>query len=223
MTLATTVRSPSSAGPCRARSCSPRSTRCRAAGSWPGSGPGSSARDYEAAGVPFEERWPRFDDSIGALRRCRAATSAAPSQPAWSRGPRRGIASWGSPRGLRRVARLGDGWLASGYNTTPERFGACRAALPGCAPERDRDDVAVRDRGPRGGRADARRRARPDARPQRRRAARAGAADRRRPRTARSGSARSGRRAPSGSSCGRWRTSCEQLERFRADVVPLVR
>ena len=33
----------------------------RAAGSWPGFGPGSSARDYEAAGVPFEERWPRFD------------------------------------------------------------------------------------------------------------------------------------------------------------------
>ena len=28
----------------------------------------------------------------------------------------------GSPPGLRRVARLGDGWLASAYNTTPERF-----------------------------------------------------------------------------------------------------
>jgi alkanesulfonate monooxygenase SsuD/methylene tetrahydromethanopterin reductase-like flavin-dependent oxidoreductase (luciferase family) len=29
------------------------------------------------------------------------------------------IGSWGSAAGLRRVARLGDGWLASAYNTTP--------------------------------------------------------------------------------------------------------
>ena len=29
-----------------------------------GLGPGSSARDYEVAGVPFEERWPRFDDAL---------------------------------------------------------------------------------------------------------------------------------------------------------------
>ena len=32
------------------------------------------------------------------------------------------IASWGSPAGLRRVAGAGDGWLASAYNTSPERF-----------------------------------------------------------------------------------------------------
>ncbi len=32
------------------------------------------------------------------------------------------IGSWGSPAGLRRVARLGDGWLASAYNTTPAGF-----------------------------------------------------------------------------------------------------
>ena len=37
-------------------------------------------------------------------------------------GPPHWIASWGSPAGLRRVARLGDGWLASAYNTTPDRF-----------------------------------------------------------------------------------------------------
>jgi len=87
-----------------------------------GLGPGSSARDYEAAGVPFEERWPRFDASIAALR-----SQLPDGPPLW-------IASWGSPAGLRRVARLGDGWLASGYNTTPERFGECRAALPGSLP-----------------------------------------------------------------------------------------
>ena len=33
------------------------------------------------------------------------------------------VGSWGSDAGLRRVARLADGWLASAYNTTPEQFG----------------------------------------------------------------------------------------------------
>src|SRR5215208_2416243 len=31
-------------------------------------GPGSSARDYAAVGIPFEERWKRFDEAIQALR-----------------------------------------------------------------------------------------------------------------------------------------------------------
>jgi alkanesulfonate monooxygenase SsuD/methylene tetrahydromethanopterin reductase-like flavin-dependent oxidoreductase (luciferase family) len=39
------------------------------------------------------------------------------------------IGSWGSAAGLRRVARLGDGWLASAYNTTPAGFAAARARL----------------------------------------------------------------------------------------------
>jgi alkanesulfonate monooxygenase SsuD/methylene tetrahydromethanopterin reductase-like flavin-dependent oxidoreductase (luciferase family) len=36
-----------------------------------GVGPGSSERDYAAAGVPFAERWARFDDALvaRALRR----------------------------------------------------------------------------------------------------------------------------------------------------------
>ena len=33
-----------------------------------GVGPGSSAQDYEAVGIDFEERWPRFDEAIQALR-----------------------------------------------------------------------------------------------------------------------------------------------------------
>ena len=37
-------------------------------------------------------------------------------------GPPIWIASWGSKFGLRRAARLGDGWLASAYNTTPVKF-----------------------------------------------------------------------------------------------------
>jgi alkanesulfonate monooxygenase SsuD/methylene tetrahydromethanopterin reductase-like flavin-dependent oxidoreductase (luciferase family) len=39
------------------------------------------------------------------------------------------IGSWGSPAGLRRVARLADGWLASAYNTTPEQFATAREHL----------------------------------------------------------------------------------------------
>lgn len=33
-----------------------------------GVGPGSSARDYAAAGIPFEERWPRLDEAVRYMR-----------------------------------------------------------------------------------------------------------------------------------------------------------
>jgi alkanesulfonate monooxygenase SsuD/methylene tetrahydromethanopterin reductase-like flavin-dependent oxidoreductase (luciferase family) len=32
------------------------------------------------------------------------------------------IGSWGSDPGLRRVAKYGDGWTASAYNITPDKF-----------------------------------------------------------------------------------------------------
>jgi alkanesulfonate monooxygenase SsuD/methylene tetrahydromethanopterin reductase-like flavin-dependent oxidoreductase (luciferase family) len=37
------------------------------------------------------------------------------------------------------VARAGDGWLASAYNTTPERFSAARALLARALEDRGRD------------------------------------------------------------------------------------
>jgi alkanesulfonate monooxygenase SsuD/methylene tetrahydromethanopterin reductase-like flavin-dependent oxidoreductase (luciferase family) len=49
------------------------------------------------------------------------------------------IGSWGSEAGLRRVARLGDGWLASAYNTTPESFAAARDRLAAELERRGRD------------------------------------------------------------------------------------
>jgi alkanesulfonate monooxygenase SsuD/methylene tetrahydromethanopterin reductase-like flavin-dependent oxidoreductase (luciferase family) len=122
MTLATTVLLPVIRGPVQSAKLLAAIHELSGGRLVAGLGPGSSARDYEAAGVPFEERWPRFDDSIRALR-----SQLPDGPPLW-------IASWGSPAGLRRVARLGDGWLASGYNTTPERFATCRAALPGSLP-----------------------------------------------------------------------------------------
>jgi alkanesulfonate monooxygenase SsuD/methylene tetrahydromethanopterin reductase-like flavin-dependent oxidoreductase (luciferase family) len=82
-----------------------------------GVGPGSSERDYEAVGVPYEDRWRRFEEATATLR------ELLPGTPVW-------IGSWGSAAGMRRVARLADGWLASAYNTTPERFQAARESLP---------------------------------------------------------------------------------------------
>jgi alkanesulfonate monooxygenase SsuD/methylene tetrahydromethanopterin reductase-like flavin-dependent oxidoreductase (luciferase family) len=59
--------------------------------------------------------------------------------PAQPKGPPIWIGSWGSTAGLRRVARLGDGWLASGYNTTPESFAADWVTLSGMLEVEGRD------------------------------------------------------------------------------------
>jgi alkanesulfonate monooxygenase SsuD/methylene tetrahydromethanopterin reductase-like flavin-dependent oxidoreductase (luciferase family) len=95
-----------------------------------GVGPGSSPRDYEAVGLPFEERWQLFDASITVLR-----DHLADSVPLW-------IGSWGSPAGLRRVARRGDGWLASGYNTSPALLAAGREELALFLLERGKDPAS---------------------------------------------------------------------------------
>jgi alkanesulfonate monooxygenase SsuD/methylene tetrahydromethanopterin reductase-like flavin-dependent oxidoreductase (luciferase family) len=84
-----------------------------------GLGPGSSRDDYAMVGAAFDERWKLFARAVGEVR----SLLGAGAPPIW-------LASWGSPAGMRRVARLGDGWLASGYNTTPARFRDGVAALP---------------------------------------------------------------------------------------------
>jgi alkanesulfonate monooxygenase SsuD/methylene tetrahydromethanopterin reductase-like flavin-dependent oxidoreductase (luciferase family) len=97
-----------------------------------GIGPGSSAADYEIAGVPFEQRWARFDESARFLRHTlRAADPALRPAPGRPGGPPIWVASWGSPAGLRRAARLGDGWLGSAYNVTPAQAAAARETLAG--------------------------------------------------------------------------------------------
>jgi alkanesulfonate monooxygenase SsuD/methylene tetrahydromethanopterin reductase-like flavin-dependent oxidoreductase (luciferase family) len=93
-------------------------------------GPGSSKRDYDAVGLSFEERWKRFDETVTALRRLVGPDSPLTPRPRQMGGIPLWIGSWGSDAGLRRVARLADGWLASAYNTTPERFAVARAELP---------------------------------------------------------------------------------------------
>jgi len=100
-----------------------------------GVGPGSYPPDYEAGGLSWSERWPRFEEAIRALRALwrpdgepfegtfysTRGIRLEPA-PAQSGGPPIWVGSWGSDAGLRRVARLGDGWVASAYNTSPDRF-----------------------------------------------------------------------------------------------------
>jgi len=107
-----------------------------------GVGPGSSTRDYAAVGVPFEERWKRLDEAVMTMRAL-WRHHGSPFQgdfyttegitlephPARQPGPPIWIGSWGSEAGLRRTARLGDGWLASAYNTTPEHLADSRRQL----------------------------------------------------------------------------------------------
>ncbi|MGC4962588.1 LLM class flavin-dependent oxidoreductase [Gordonia sp. DT218] len=107
-----------------------------------GVGAGSSAADYALSCVDFDERWPRFEEAVRLLRsqlgrddgpssRGRFYPDPTPLAPQPKRAgrPPVWIASWGSPAGLRRVARLGDGWLASAYNTTPDHLALGREVL----------------------------------------------------------------------------------------------
>jgi probable F420-dependent oxidoreductase len=151
MTLATTVTVPVLRGPAATAKMLAAIDLLSGGRLLVGLGPGSSARDYELVGVRFEERWKRLDEAVEALRAywraddvafrgsfySTAGFSLTPT-PVQRPGPPIWIGSWGSPAGLRRVARLADGWLASGYNTTPELFARAWSDV--------RAEVAVRGR-----------------------------------------------------------------------------
>jgi alkanesulfonate monooxygenase SsuD/methylene tetrahydromethanopterin reductase-like flavin-dependent oxidoreductase (luciferase family) len=118
-------------------------------------GPGSSADDFASVGIDFDERWARLDESFGVLRAFWAADGAPfagrfyssegirleplPAQPG---GPPIWVGSWGSDAGLRRAARLADGWLASAYNTTPADFGEAWNRLRELLPAYGKDPAA---------------------------------------------------------------------------------
>jgi alkanesulfonate monooxygenase SsuD/methylene tetrahydromethanopterin reductase-like flavin-dependent oxidoreductase (luciferase family) len=102
-----------------------------------GVGTGSMFRDYEVVGMDHNEMWPRFEEGVKAMRTYLTAGAQPfkgsfydtegvnlepkpdqkPSLPIW-------IGSWGSDAGLRRVARLADGWLSSAGpgHQSPEQF-----------------------------------------------------------------------------------------------------
>lgn len=105
-----------------------------------GLGPGSSKADYDAVGVPFDERWPRFDEAVRLVRALvRGETTSSgrfysaglrlapiPDPP-----PRVWFGSWGSDLRLAAMAAVADGWFASAYNATPSQYAAARARLDG--------------------------------------------------------------------------------------------
>ena len=142
MTLATTVALPVVRGPVPLAKTLGAIDRLSGGRLIVAVGPGSAQPDYEAVGVDFAERWERLEEAVHALRALwrsdRApfigrfySTEGITLEPRPSRpdGPPVWIGSWGSEAGLRRVARLGDGWLASAYNTTPELFDEAKAYL----------------------------------------------------------------------------------------------
>jgi probable F420-dependent oxidoreductase len=152
MTLATTVAVPVLRGPAATAKTLAAIDLLSGGRLVVGVGPGSSARDYELVGVPFGERWKRLDEAVHALRAywrgdgdpfegafysTTGFTLAPP--PAQRPAPPIWIGSWGSAAGLRRVASLADGWLASGYNTTPELFAEAWSAVRAEVAARGRD------------------------------------------------------------------------------------
>jgi len=104
-----------------------------------GLGPGSSRADYAAVGIPFNERWARFDEAfrvVRALVRGEGPVEAgrfypveSPLAPLPEPAPATWIGSWGSERRLEAMAPVADGWFASGYNTTPTRYAEVRSRL----------------------------------------------------------------------------------------------
>jgi probable F420-dependent oxidoreductase len=151
LTLATTVMLPVLRGPVAAAKALAAVDRLSGGRLIAGVGAGSSADDYEAAGVDFAERWPRFDEAIPAMRSLwrpedppfvgrfySTERVALEPRPVQRDGPPIWVGSWGSPVGLRRVARLADGWLASAYNTTPTMFGEAWRALRSLLPTYDK-------------------------------------------------------------------------------------
>jgi alkanesulfonate monooxygenase SsuD/methylene tetrahydromethanopterin reductase-like flavin-dependent oxidoreductase (luciferase family) len=105
-----------------------------------GVGPGSSKKDYDVCGISYEDRWKRFDEALQILQLLWNTESGEPRlanfdgiyykmrnvstepQPVQKPHPPILIGSWGSEAGLKRVAKYGDGWMASAYNITPEKF-----------------------------------------------------------------------------------------------------
>ena len=118
-----------------------------------GVGPGSHKGDYDVCGIPFEQRWSRFNEALEILHifwnngtreeqdddDLRSSTStlhvdyngkyyqlekiSIGPKPFQKPHPPIFIGTWGSSEaGLRRAAKYGDGWMASAYNITPDKF-----------------------------------------------------------------------------------------------------
>ena len=105
-----------------------------------GVGPGSNRGDYDACGIDFNEKWPRFSEALEILVSLLSSDNNSgrsidymgkyyslkemllTPKPVQKPHPPIYIGSWGSEIGLKRVAKYGDGWMASAYYITPAKF-----------------------------------------------------------------------------------------------------
>ena len=106
-----------------------------------GVGPGSHRGDYDACGIDFNERWPRFSEALQILVRLLSNSDYSNSAPFSYKGkyytlkdifltpkpiqkpnPAIYVGSWGSDIGLKRLAKYSNGWMASAYNINPAKF-----------------------------------------------------------------------------------------------------
>jgi alkanesulfonate monooxygenase SsuD/methylene tetrahydromethanopterin reductase-like flavin-dependent oxidoreductase (luciferase family) len=107
-----------------------------------GVGPGSHRGDYDACGIDFNERWPRFSEALEILVKLLSNSNSTSGsrafdysgqyynlkdillmpKPVQKPHPPIYVGSWGSDVGLKRLARHSNGWMASAYNITPEKF-----------------------------------------------------------------------------------------------------
>ena len=104
-----------------------------------GVGPGSHRGDYDACGIDFSERWPRFSEALQVLVKLLSNNNGSKPldykgkyytlrdtlltpKPVQKPHPPVYVGSWGSEVGLKRVAKYSNGWMASAYNITPEKF-----------------------------------------------------------------------------------------------------
>lgn len=129
--------------------------------------PGSSALGHQLAGIQEGTLWPELEmttrlvrqllghepipgqdqawleagsdavvDSATAVGRLRSACDEFGAPPVW-------LASWGSPAGIRRVARCADGWLASAYALSVEDLADRRRELHEAAERVGRDPATL--------------------------------------------------------------------------------
>jgi alkanesulfonate monooxygenase SsuD/methylene tetrahydromethanopterin reductase-like flavin-dependent oxidoreductase (luciferase family) len=152
MTLATTVALVAVRGPVPMAKALAAIDRLSGGRLLVAAGPGSSPGDYHSVGIEFEQRWARLDEAVRTLRVLWGkdpepftgrfySTDGIDLRPlpVQAGGPPIWIGSWGSEAGLRRVARLGDGWLASAYNTTPASFAEALSRLDGYLADHGKD------------------------------------------------------------------------------------
>jgi alkanesulfonate monooxygenase SsuD/methylene tetrahydromethanopterin reductase-like flavin-dependent oxidoreductase (luciferase family) len=87
-----------------------------------GLGSGSTLADFEAVGVPYEERFKRLAEALPVIRKlCRgeqAGSAYLAPWTDWDGGPPILVGSWHSGIWVKRAAEQYDGWLASGFFTT---------------------------------------------------------------------------------------------------------